>query len=639
MIHIDFETRSRTSIKAGASRYSLDAEVMCLSYKIDDGEVHSWRPGEPTPNDLLLAIELGDEVWAHNATFEMAIWRNVMVAKFGWPEIQPKQWRCTMATGMALALPSSLENMAEALKLPVQKDMAGRRLMLKMSKPRKPTKKDNSEWHEKPEDIQRLREYCNQDVVTEAAIHTVLPPLIKRELSVYHFDAKVNLRGVKIDRELAKAVVHVWDQYTARLNTELDELTFGRVTSSDQVKEITSLIRELGVEIDSLNKESVAALLKTDLPPTVRRVLEIRAELAMSSVAKYKAMLLCAEPDDRIRGCFQYHGAQQTGRWAGRLVQLQNLPRGELKAGDIDACTELVKTRDLDTIELLSPLPLGKLFSSLLRSAIIPESGKRLLVCDFASIEARALAWAAGEEWLLDAFRHGKDAYKEMASTIYSVPYDAVTKEQRFYGKQVILGAGYQLGGTKFRMMLANYGVDASEEFCNTVIEAYRAKNKKIKSLWYATEKAAVNAVRTGQPHRTGPYVFHRKGDWLHARMPCGRDISYYKPELAPGKYGDQVRFLGVGTNGKMQRTSTYGGSLVENLTQAVCRDMLVEAMSRLEKAGYSVVMHVHDEIVCEVPDGFGSIEEMEAIMREVPAWAEGFPVDVEGFECRRYRK
>jgi DNA polymerase len=634
---IDFETRSRTSIKAGASRYSLDAEVMCLSYQIGDGPVKSWRPGEPEPDDLLEHVRSGEPVYAHNAAFEMAIWRNVCVPQFEWPEVAIEQWHCTQAESLAMALPGALAKVGEALGLAVQKDDPGHRLMLKMSKPRKPTKHDKSEWHEKPEDILRLRQYCDQDVLAERAVHDAIPRLSKREQSVYTFDAKVNLRGVKIDRELAESVVDVWGQYTRRLNAEISEITFGHIPSSDSVKAITQFLPKIGAPMASLDKAAVTEALATELPSTARRILEIRQSCSLSSIAKFEKMLECIEPDDRIRGCFQYHGASP-GRWAGRLVQLQNLPRGELKQEQLEGCVELVKSRDLNRIELFAPLPFGKLLSSLCRSAIIADKGKKLLVSDFASVEARGLAWAAGEDWLLDAFRDKKDAYKEMASTIYGIPTDKVTKDQRFYGKTAVLGAGYGLGPDKFRLILAQQGVFESEEFCKAVIDTYRKKNRKIVKFWYAVERAAVNAVKTKTPQKAGPFTFHMQGQWLLARMPCGRDIAYYKPTLSPGKYNEQLSYLGVDpTTGKIRKEHTYSGKIVENLTQAICRDLLVEAMARLEKRGYQVIAHIHDEVVCEVERG--SIEEMEAIMSEVPKWAEGFPVGAEGFECTRYRK
>lgn len=640
MILIDFETRSRTSIDAGAYRYatSCSTEVMCLSYLID-GTVKSWRPGEESPTDLLEAVASGEEVFAHNATFERAIWENIMVKNFDWPQVQPEQWHCTLAEGFAMGLPASLESVTKALKLPIQKDVAGHKLMLKMSKPRKATKKDKSPWHEKPEDIKRLRQYCDQDVLAELGVHNSIRRLIPREQQVFLFDARVNQRGVKVDVELAESVVAIWGMYTDRLNEELREITFGQIPSADAVKAITEFLPKIDANVTSLAKDALQETLQREIPPTARRVLEIRAELAMSSIAKFKKILKCVGSDGRIRGCFQYHGAQQTGRWAGRIVQLQNLPRGVLKPEQIDDLIPVIKRRNLDEVIASSSKPVGKVLSSLVRPTIIADGGKKLIVCDFASVEARGIAWAAGEKWLLKAFAQNKDAYIEMASTIYGVPYDAVTDSQRFYGKQCILGAGYQMGAGRFQELLKGYGVDAELDFCEKVIDAYRKKNSKIRSFWAQTEKAAVNAIQTGNSRRAGPYVFHMRGPWLHARMPCGRDISYFQPRLEPSKYGKKICFMAPDIRGKMSRESTYGGKLVENLTQAVCRDLLVDAMSRLERAGYSVIAHVHDEVILEVDEDFGSVEEVEQIMREVPRWAEGFPVDAKGFTCKRYRK
>lgn len=566
-VFIDFETRSATHIRDGASRYSLDAEVMCLSYCLDMETVHSWRPGEPEPTDLFKAIEAGEPVHAHNATFEINIWRQIMAGQFGWPEIAEDQWRCTMVECFALGLPGSLENAGEALKTPIKKDMKGRRLMLKMSKPRKPTKKDKSPWHEKPDEIVRLREYCDDDVRAEIAIHQRIRRLTKREQSVFNFDQRVNARGVQIDRELAEAAVDVWSQHTRSLNSELNRITFGQVETANEVQNITDFLPKIGAwGIYDLTKTSVTeALERDDIPPTARRILEIRAKLAMSSVSKYEKMLRCVEPDNRLRGCFQYHGAQKTGRFAGRLVQLQNLPRGLIEAEQLEAMVELVKRRDLRAIHAESPLPIGKLLSSLIRSAIVAGEGKKLIVCDFGSVEARGLAWAADEKWLLDAFREGKDAYKVMASDIYKITVDEVSKDQRFYGKTAVLGCGYQLGARGLLRQLEGFGVQESIEFCERIIDTYRSKNSRIKSFWYALERAAVETVKTRHPHKAGPYFFHVKGDWLHLRLPCGRDTSYYLPEIVPGRYGPQIQYVGVDLRGKAVRMRTYAGELAEN--------------------------------------------------------------------------
>jgi DNA polymerase bacteriophage-type len=635
---IDFETRCTVNIKAGASRYSQEAEVMCLSYSLDGGmNVSTWYPGQPDPQDLFDAIEKGIPVFAHNASFEICIWRNVMVAKYGWPEIGDKQWRCTMSEALAAGLPKGLEKIADGLELTVKKDMAGRRMMLKMAKPRRPTKKDASVWHEKPEEKIKLYAYCEQDVISEIAVHNAVPRLSTRELSVYHYDQLVNRRGIMIDRELAESAVALWAEHRTALNNELKRLTNGEVETSRQLKNMEAFLEKNGFDAYAgLTKGAVGGYMNEDLPPTVRRILEIRQELALSSVSKYEAMLRSIEHDDRVRGCLQYHAAQ-TGRWGGRLIQTQNFPRGVLKEDEIEDIITLVKKRDTKTLGML--MPIGDLLSSLLRSAIIPAPGKKFIVCDFAAIEARGLAWAAGEKWLLEAFETGDDVYKAMASDIYKVPVKEVTKDQRFYGKTCILGCGYSMGSTKFQMALANFGVEASFEFCDAVVKAYRKKNAKIVAYWYDTQRAATKAIELGGEHKAGPFSYFVKNDWLWCKMPTGRLIGYYKPSIEPGKYGPQIGYLGVDIHGKLVKTTTYSGKLVENNIQAVCRDILVEGLSRLEQNGYEVVMHVHDEAICEVDENFGSPEEMERILSVTPDWAKGFPIAAEGYQAKRYRK
>jgi DNA polymerase len=536
---------------------------MCLSYSLDGGmTVKRWYPGQPLPTDLFEAIARGEPVFAHNATFEINIWRNVMVAKHGWPPVADNQWRCTQSEALAVGLPAGLEKIAEGMELPVKKDMAGRRLMLRMSKPRKPTKKDPSLWHEKPEDKERLLAYCDQDVLSEIAVHNVVPRLNNRELQVYHYDQKVNRRGIPFDRELAEAALWVWDEHTKELTAELIRITDGQVRSSREVAKMLTFLAGLSIYPPDLKKLSVEEALRGDLPPVARRVLEIRQELALSSVSKYVAVIRSIEDDGRVRGCVQYHAAQ-TGRWGGRLIQVQNFPRGVLDKSELERIVSLVKRRNLGAIKLL--MPIGDLLSSLLRSVILAPPGKKLIVSDFASVEARGLAWMAGEDWLLNAFRNKEDAYKVMASEIYSVPVEKVDKAQRFMGKTAVLGCGYQMGGTKFQASLANQGVSVTIAACEQIVKAYRKKNPNISSHWYATEKAAVNAVRTGTRHEIGPFTYHIKGDWLLCRLPAGRDIAYYKPRLVPGKYGPQISYLGVDKTGKLVKTSTYGGKLVEN--------------------------------------------------------------------------
>lgn len=649
---IDFETKSEISLSVGISKYSQHptTDVLCLCYSLDYGvTVLSWVPGDDMPWLLFDHVESGGIVCAFNAAFELHIWANILVPRYGFPPVSLKQWRCTMSEVMAMNLPAKLEHAGAALRVSEIKDKSGHKLMMKMTKPRRHIKADKKRagydpnevlWHNSPEDMNGLIAYCAQDVRAEIAIHHKVPRLNVRELSVYHFDATMNARGLQVDTQLARSALVVWAQYRYRRNSELQRLTNYEVGSVDELAKLKSFLADKECYSDSLTKAIVVDVLaKSDLDPVVRQVLEIRQELGMSSIAKFDKFIECAESDGRVRGAFQYHGASQTGRWAGRLIQPQNLPRGTLDADLVDLMIDAIRMQDLDLILAVSPIPLGQLLSSLLRPLITAAPGKKLVVCDFASVEARALAWAAGEKWLVSAFFKGADVYKEIATEIYSVPVSQVSKSQRQVGKIAILGCGYGMGGNTFRATLAGYGIDASAEFATDVVNAYRKKNPRIKAYWYETEHAAVHTVKTGQPHKAGPFTYRVSGDWLLCRMPAGRDIGYYKPHLAPGKYSQQLRFLAADVSGRAVVNSTYGGCLVENNIQALCRDLMVDGMANLERAGYSVVATVHDEAVSEVHQDLGSAEQMREIMCKVPHWAKGFPLDGEAFEATRYRK
>jgi len=373
MPNIDFETRSRLNVgKCGPSRYSKGATVLCMGYRVKD-QYRIWTPAMDDPQDLFDEI-LAEPVSAWNAWFEICMWRNFCVPILGWPEIPDRHWRCTQAASLAAGLAPALEETARILGIDQQKDKKGRQVMLKMTKPRKPTKNNPDEWHTDPEDFQVLCDYCVQDVKTEHGVEEVVPPLSPRELSIFHHTMAVNQRGIPIDIELAKSAIEVWDMYIERISNELADITGGRVSTVNQVKVMVEWVNEHGLKISSLAKPMiVAALKRDDLDPKVKKVLEIRQAAGLSSIAKYKAMLRAVESDGRVRGCTQYYGAS-TGRFAGRLVQTQNLTRGSWDEKDTDEYVEnvvrLVKSRDLDMIEMASPFPLADTLSSVIRPTI-----------------------------------------------------------------------------------------------------------------------------------------------------------------------------------------------------------------------------------------------------------------------------
>lgn len=714
MIVIDFETRSRVDLrKCGASVYAADpsTDVLCLAFGREIDDVQVWTPEDSREDlsDLIKAIEWGEQIAAHNAFFERNIWRRIMHERYGFPDVPFSQWRCTLAACSRLALPRSLEAAGAALGLDIQKDADGRRLMLKLCKPGRDGEFIEPTGAEKV----RLFRYCIRDVQTEIAVHQYIKPLTDSELKVWQLDQRINLRGIPIDREAVEHAIAISETTKGESEDSLVRITEGKVGTPKQVAAFLEWTKSEGVDIPNLRADTVAATLeRDDLPDSVRDALVVRSEAGKASTAKLQSMIDHCDTDGRVRGTVLYHGAN-TGRWAGAGIQIQNFPRGILKGHEVDAVFRLLPDRDPVGLDTLLAPPLHCL-SSALRGFIRAEKGKRLIVCDFASIEARVLAWVAGQDDLVEAFREGADVYKVMASSIYDVPVELVDKTQRQMGKVAILGCGYQMGPKNFqRSCKLMAGVDISYRFAKQVVKAYRTKNDRIAAFWREINSAAMRAIHTGFQHAAGRIIVQndtREG-YLKLKLPSGRKLHYRKPELvdvvAPWsegfvgeilvpnlpdealealeerlddldvKLGDQVRgvwmdcfvpktslaafrklgirsdlepaepeiiqqiqFWGVVAPSRRWSTKrTYGGSISENLTQAIARDLLVEAMLRLEAKGYPIIATIHDEIVAEVPEGFGSLEEFESIMSAVPHWAAGCPIGVSGYEGERYRK
>lgn len=639
-LFIDFETRSRVDLgKAGGSVYARDpsTDVLCMAFSFSGDMVGCWLPEDKCP--FIEERLSGLEIHAHNAAFEWSIWEHVMVPRYGWPPVRPEQWRCTMARCALAGLPLSLDMAAQALGLP-GKDKEGSRIMLKYCKPRKPSKHNPKEWFDDPEELQRLYEYCVQDVRCEMAIHHATPEPPEYEKRLWTLDQIINRRGVHLDRDLAEAAIKMRKAYGEQLIELFGQLTGGLAPS--QVTKTTEWLQKNGVNLSDLTKPSVEAALAGELPPDTRRVLEIRRSLANASLKKYDAMLRCIDEDSRARGVHQYAGAGRTGRWAGRRVQFQNVPRGVLSAEQIEPAAAAVLAGDLAAAETLGEVP--EVLVSLIRPTICAPEGKKLIVCDFAAIEARVLAWLAGQEDVLDQFRAGKDVYKELAGKIYHKPADAIEKPERFVGKVAVLGLGYGMGPSKFMDTCAAFKQPIDAAFAEKVVGVYRESNSRIKRFWYALDDA-VQAVIAGQRAATvqGLLIDYHE-NWLRIRLPSGRRLHYFDAKLEDGEWpsGDpkkEIVYSGLNQQNQWVRLRTYGGKLVENCTQAVARDLLAAALRNLDDAGYDVVMHVHDEAVVECEPWFGSVKAVERIMCETPKWAEGCPVAAEGFVTRRYRK
>ncbi len=695
-LNIDFETRSRADLpKVGSYRYAQDpsTEALCLAIRFDRAdEVLLWHPAFPTSGlpeegrdaleEMAARIREGWEVHAFNAMFERSVWELVMRRRIpSLPEVPYLSWRCSAALAASYALPRRLEDIAAALGLPIEKDMVGNRLMKKMSKPRKPTRKDpEGGWHENAEDLRRLFSYCQQDVRVECAVAEQLRPLTDAELEIWRLDQEINLRGVYIDRPMVEqALVHA-DACRGIANDRVRQLTRGVVPSTTKREDLLTWVRDdCGVQLADTKKGTLDAILggsedeaefdaevaaegaviMTTLPEYVREVLEIWRTTNRSSTKKYQAMLRRVCLDGRIRDLLRYWGAS-TGRWAGQGIQPQNFPRGGLKKTMEEACRDIA-TRSREDLELLWGDVMG-LLADALRGAICASPGCELLVADYAAIEARGTFWLAGQDEALEILASGKCIYKDMAGRIYDDPNpQAMDKEdpRRQLGKQAILGLGYTMGGPKFQTTCANARIDVTREFAVSVVKLYRDAYPKVVQLWYDTEALAIEAIRSGPGAEPMPgprgTMWAVRGRFLHCRLPSGRLLSYYKPWITvepfiwtdpiTGEKKDmgprpKIKFMGVDTyTKKWSRQSTYGGKLVENMVQALSRDLMAEGMLRLEAAGYPVILTVHDETVSEVARGYGSNEEYGRLVAALPAWAAGLPVEAEVWRATRYRK
>lgn len=648
-LHIDFETRSDVDLKeCGVFVYAASphTDILCMAYAFDDEPVQLWKMGEPFPEEILTREVT--EFHAHNYLFEYVIWEEVGVKKYGWPSLYPDMLHCTVARALSMSLPASLEKLAKVLNVGIEKDMAGNRVMLQLSKPRSICSETGKiTWWEDEDKLNKLYEYCKTDVEVERAVDKKMVDLTPNERRIFLADFKINTRGIQIDLASVVLAMAIIDQEKKRLNAEMRKVTGLKVASASATGQLTKWLKAQGLDVESVAKNDVSTLLeRTDLQKNVRRALEIRQEAGKSSTAKLSAMLNRASEDGRVRGTAQYHGAG-TGRWGGRGVQVQNLPRPSLKQ---DAIEDIIQNlNDPDYIDMFHGAPTSCI-SDCLRSMIVAKEGHDFIVADFSAIEARVLAWLAGEEKILEIFRgHGK-IYEAAAADIYKTSIAKVTKDQRQIGKVAVLALGYQGGKGAFKSMAAIYGVEVSDEKAESIKLAWREANPRIVQYWYDLERAAINAVRIkGSVFSAGPkeraVKYRMTGSFLACRLPSGRCIYYPFPEVEEvetpwGAMKETVTYYSEDSmTKKWSKQKLYGGLLAENVTQAVARDVLAEAILRAEGNSYPVVMHVHDEVVAEVPKGFGDVKEFENILTLLPSWAEGLPMAAEGYRAGRYRK
>lgn len=629
-ISLDFETYSECDIRsAGAYAYAdhRSTEVLCLAWAVDNQAPKLWRPGDVIPNELFDYIKAGAEVWAWNSFFEMCVWNLVLE----WPEIPIHQWNDTAALAAAQAYPRALGKCGEALGLQGDqaKDKRGKLLIQRLCKPYR------GKRNRDPELLQELYDYCLQDVVAEREIRWRLRELRGFERDVFTLDQTINWRGVRLDKNSIEHALDIIAQVEKRLNKEVEKITDGEMASTASRARALAWIDSQGYQMTSYDKAAVQAALEDRMcPPKVRRFLEIRQALSKASTKKYDAMRAVLGKDGRAHGVLLYHGAA-TGRWAGRHFQPQNLPRPSVD--DVDSVIETLPSRDPDRV----PGEPMEALASCLRGMLIASPGNRLVVCDYASIEARVLAWMADHDSTLNYFHKGLDIYKATASDMYGIPYRDVDKDQRFLGKVATLALGYQGGVRAFQKMAQAYGADIDETTALRVRDDWRAANKPIVSLWREIEEAAISAVSWGEEvvTRCGSFKLIKRD--LLFKLPSGRILSFPNAHFKMNEWGDN-KLAYEGMNNQIHRWGVidiYGGSLVQSITQAIARDLLAHAVYQVEKAGYPVVLTVHDEIVSDVPVGHGSLEEFSKIMTNAPDWARGIPIEAEGYESKRYRK
>jgi DNA polymerase len=642
---IDIETYSSVDLgKSGVYAYTEaeDFEILLFAYCFDDEEIQivDLASGEKLPDEVVDALTDSEIIkTAFNAQFE-----RTCLAKHLKTPMPPEQWRCSMAHALTLGLPTSLAGVAKCLKLTNQKMKEGKALIRYFSLPCRPTKANgkrtrNLPCHDK-EKWETFKTYCIKDVEVERQIRKRLEhyPMTEKEQRLWVLDQQMNDHGVLVDKNLVNRAISCDGVYQKKLLDEAIHLTgLENPNSPAQLK--AWLEDKHGIKVDSLSKAKVEELLEETDNREVRRLLELRQDMSKTSVKKYEAMDRAVCSDERIRGLLQYYGANRTGRWAGRLVQVHNLPRNDM--ADLDLARKLLLASDYETLELLFD-SVSDVLSQLIRTAFIPSTNCRFIVADFSAIEARVIAWLAGESWRMDVFNsHGK-IYEASAAQMFGVPVESVTKGStlRQKGKIAELALGY--GGSKGALIsMGALNMGLTKEELPELVSAWRKSNSNIVKLWWDIERAAITAVKD-KTVVTMQYglKFYYKGGVLFIRLPSGRNLAYVRPriEIDERFNKDKLTYEGIEGN-KWGRISTYGGKLTENIIQAIARDCLAEALLRLDKAGYKIVFHVHDEVILDVPKDAGSLEEVEEIMGLPIPWAPGLPLEAEAFETDYYKK
>jgi len=645
ILSIDIETFSSVDLtKCGVYKYteSEDFEILLFAYAFDDEDIKiiDLAQGEKLPKEVIEAIYSTNVIKsAFNAQFE-----RVCLSRYFSMELPIEQWRCSMVHSLTLGLPGSLENVAKCLNLKTQKMDEGKNLIRYFSIPCKPNKSNDGRTRNLPshdkEKWELFKEYCKRDVEVEREIRRKIENfnMTDKELRLWHLDQKINDCGVNVDRELVKNAIKCDEEYQRELMKEALNLT--KLENPNSPTQLKNWLESRGLEVSSLSKANVEELLDKTKDSTVRRVLELRQEMSKTSVKKYDAMERAMCKDFKIRGLLQFYGAL-TGRWAGRLVQVHNLPRNNME--DLDLARQLLLNGDYETLEILFD-SISDVLSQLIRTAFIPSFNSRFIIADFSAIEARVIAWLAGEKWRMDVFNsHGK-IYEASASQMFKVPLEKIHKGSplRQKGKIAELALGY--GGSKGALIsMGALNMGLTEDELPELVAAWRKSNPNIVKLWWDIENAAISAVKEMETvnMQYGLKFSYRSGI-LFITLPSGRSLAYIRPRIEiDERFGkDKLTYEGIEPNTrKWGRVDTYGGKLTENIIQAIARDCLAESMLSLDDRGYKIAFHVHDEVVLDVPNNFGSLEEVEDIMGMDISWAPGLPLRAEAFESNYYKK
>ena len=638
---IDIETYSDVSLPdCGVHRYAASEqfEILLFAYSLNDEptKIIDLASGEKMPDEIMKMLTDDSVIkTAYNAAFE----RNCINRYFGL-SLKPEGWRCTLVQASMLSLPLSLEGVGEALNLDKKKMSEGKELIRFFCMPCKPTKSNGGRRRnlpsDEPEKWELFKTYCIRDVDVEKQIRNKLSkfPIPDRDQELYCMDQRINDRGIMVDRELISHAVACDLLYKETATKKAYRIS--GLENPNSVSQLKDWLAKKGIEIDSLAKAAVEELVE-NTEGDVAEMMKLRLAMSKTSVKKYEAMERSVCPDGRVHGLLQFYGANRTGRWAGRLVQIHNLPQNHME--DLELARSIVKEGRYDLVELLYDST-PDVLSELIRTAFVAKPGCRFIVSDFSAIEARVMGYLAGEGWVMEEFRGAGKIYEQTASKMFHIPIEEITKGSPYRARGKVASLACQYGGAEGALVSMGALNFVEEDELKGLVQSWRTANPHIVNYWYEIDGAVKAAVKKRKMTTVGRVTVYYQSGMLKIALPSGRVLSYVRPRMTVNRFGSEsVSYEGVGTNRKWTRIESYGAKFCENIVQATARDVLAEAMLRLEKKGFDIVCHIHDEVVLEVPEGTSSVEEVNEIMALCPDWCAGLPLKAAGFESPFYKK